>query len=84
MVIYSASPIKMGGAGEGQMPVTAASLRQPKQQKERAVKLLGRPGVDVANNPPDAVTAERDQFIGHDLRPKAKTGFRCNFDQRSE
>ncbi len=66
------------------MPVTAASLRQPEDQKERAVELLGRFSVDAANNPPNAITAKRDQFICHDLRPKAKTAFRCNLDQRSE
>jgi hypothetical protein len=46
--------------------------------------LFGRFSVDVANNPSNAVTAERDQFIGHDLRAEAKTVFRCNLNQRSE
>jgi hypothetical protein len=84
MVIYSPPSIKMGGDAIGQMPITAASLRQPEHQKKRAVELLGCLSVDAANNPPNAVTAECDQFIRHDLRPKAKTVFRCNLDQRSE
>jgi hypothetical protein len=84
MVIYSPPSIKMGGDAIGQMPITAASLRQPEHQKKRAVELLGCLSVDAANNPPNAVTAECDQFIRHDLRPKAKTVFRCNPDQRSE
>jgi hypothetical protein len=66
------------------MPIRAASLRQSEHQKERAVELLGSLGVNAANNPPNAVTAKRDQFIGHDLRPKAKAGFRRSLDQRSE
>ncbi len=74
------------------MPVTndagacrlRCSPRQPEHQKEGAVQLLGRFRVDAANNPPNAVAAERDQFVCHDLRPKAKTVLRCNFDQRPE
>jgi hypothetical protein len=82
MVIYSPPSIKMGFGG---INTNATSLlRQPEDQKERAVELFGRFSVDVANNPSNAVTAERDQFIGHDLRPEAKTVFRCNFNQRSE
>jgi hypothetical protein len=80
MVIYSSSSIKMGFGNTS----AARSLRQSEQQKERAVELLGRFSVDAANNPPNAVAAECDQFICHDLRPKAKTVFRCNLDKWSE
>jgi hypothetical protein len=85
MVIYSAQPIKMGrGRGEARMRSAAPSPRQAEDQKERAVQLFGRFSVDAANNPPNAVAAERDQFVCHDLRPKAKSVLGCNFDQRSE
>jgi hypothetical protein len=85
MVIYSAQPIKMGrGKGEARMRSAASSPRQAEDQKERAVQLFGRFSVDAANNPPNAVAAERDQFVCHDLRPKAKSVLGCNFDQRSE
>ena len=60
------------------------SPRQPEHQKERPVQLFGRFRVEAANNPPNAVAAERDQFVCHDLRAKAKTGLRRNFDQRSQ
>jgi len=62
----------------------ALSPRQTENQKERAVELFGRFCVDAANNPPNAVAAERDQFICHDLGPKAKTVRGRNFDQRSQ
>jgi hypothetical protein len=85
MVIYSLPPIKMGrGVREVQMPTIFSSSRQPEHHKERAVQLFGRFHVDAANNPPNAVAAERDQFVCHDLRPKAKTVRGRNFDQRSE
>ena len=85
MVIYLAAPIKMGGAWEKRRRRTiAASPRQPEYQKERAVQLFGRFHVDAANNPPNAVAAERDQFIRHDLRPETKTVLRRNLDQRPE
>jgi len=64
--------------------VAHRSSRQPEDQKQRAVELFGCFSVDAADNPPNAVAAERDQFIGHDLRPKAKTVSRRNLDQRSE
>jgi hypothetical protein len=67
MVIHSPPSIKMGFGNTS----AARSLRQS-EQKERAVELLGRFSVDAANNPPNAVAAECDQFICHDLRPKAK------------
>ena len=36
-------------------------------QEERAVEVFGRLCVDAANHPSNPVTAERDQFICHDL-----------------
>ena len=85
MVIYSAQPSKMGrGRGEARMRSAAPSPRQAEDQKERAVQLFGRFSVDAANNPPNAVAAERDQFVCHDLRPKAKAVCRCSFNQRPE
>ena len=66
------------------MPATFSSPGQSEDQEERAVQLFGRFRVDAANNPPDAVAAERDQFVCHDLRSKAKTVPGCNFDQRAE
>jgi hypothetical protein len=84
MVIYSPPPIKMGGAWEKRGRASASSPRQAEDQKKRAIQLFGRFPVDAANNPPNAVAAERDQFICHDLRPKAKTVRGRNFDQRSE
>jgi hypothetical protein len=74
----------MGEAVERPGLASASSPRQAEEQKERAVQLFGRFRVDAANNPPNAVAAERDQFICHDLRPKAKTVRGRNFDQRSE
>jgi hypothetical protein len=56
------------------------SSRQTKDQEERAVEVFGRLCVDAANHPSNPVTAERDQFVCHDLRPKAKTIFRRCFD----
>jgi hypothetical protein len=85
MVIYLAAPIKMGRAWEKRRRRTiAASPRQPEYQKERAVQLFGRFHVDAANNPPNAVAPERDQFVCHDLRSKAKTVPGGNLDQRPE
>jgi hypothetical protein len=85
MVIHLVARIKMGeGVTEARMPAGALSPRQAEHQKERAVQLFGRFRVDAANNPPDAVAAERDQLVCHDLRSKAKTVLGCNFDQRSE
>jgi hypothetical protein len=84
MVIYSPPPIKMGKGWSRADDDDILSPRQPEHEKERAIQLLGRVRVDAADNPPDAVAAERDQFVCHDLRPKAKTVLRCNFDQRSE
>ena len=84
MVIYSPPPIKMGGAWEKRGLASASSPRQAEEQKERAVQVFGRFRVDTANNPPNAVAAERDQFIRHDLRPETKTAPGRNFDQRPE
>jgi hypothetical protein len=79
MVVHLPPPIKMGGG------MAASPLwRQAEDQKERAVQLFGRFRVDAANNPPNAVAAERDQFVCHDLRPEPKTVLGCDFDQRSE
>ena len=47
-----------------QMPAIFSSPGQSEEQKERAVQLFGRFRVDAANNPPNAVAAERDQFVG--------------------
>lgn len=68
------------------MPTRAASLspRKSKDQQERAVEFFGCFGVDTPDDPPNTVTAERDQFVRHDLRPQAKTVLRCGFDQRPE
>jgi hypothetical protein len=83
MVVYLALAIKMGEEQiEPELPHHSA--RQPQHQQKRTVQLLGRFRVDAANNPPNAIATERDQFVGHDLRPEAKTVFRCNFNQRSE
>ena len=60
------------------------SSRQAEDQKQRAVELFGRFSIDAADNPPNAVTAERDEFIGHDLRPETKAVLRGCFNQRSE
>ena len=84
MVIYSPPPIKMGGAWEKRGRASASSPRQAEDQKERAIQLFRRFRVDAANNPPNAVAAERDQFVCHDLRSKAKTVPGGNFDQRAE
>jgi hypothetical protein len=85
MVIYLAARIKMGkGIGEAQMRAVSSSPRQAENQKKRPVQLFGRFRVDTTNHPPNAVAAEGDQFVGHDLRPKAKTVFRRSFDQRPE
>ena len=67
-----------------QMPATFSSPGQSEDQEERAVQLFGRFRIDAANNLPNAVAAERDQFVCHDLRPKAKAVPGCNFDQRAE
>jgi hypothetical protein len=85
MVVHLAAPIKMGeGIGDARMWPESSSPRQADDQNERAVQLFGRFRVDAANNPPNAVAAERDQFVCHDLRSKAKTVLRCNLDQRPE
>jgi hypothetical protein len=84
MVIYSTPPIKMVRVWLGRGRASASSPRQPEHQKKRAIQLFGRFRVDAANNPPDAVAAERDQFVCHDLRSKAKTVPGCNFNQRAE
>jgi hypothetical protein len=85
MVVYLARRIKMGGGmGEARTCAAGSSPCQPEHQKERAVQLFRRLRVDAANNSPNAVAPERDQFVCHDLRPKAKTVLGCNLDQRSE
>jgi hypothetical protein len=85
MVVYLAARIKMG---KGQIGLAElryrCSARQSEQYQKRAVQFLGRFCADAANNPPNTVAAERDQLVRHDLRPKAKSIFRCNFDQRPE
>ena len=83
MVVYLMLAIKMG-EGQIDLELPRRSARQPQHQQKRAVQFLGRVRVNAANDPPNAVATERDQFVGHDLRPKAKTVFRCNFNQRSE
>ena len=60
------------------------SARQPEHQKESAVELFGCIGVDSANNPPNAVAAECDQLICHDLRSETKAVFGRDLDYRSE
>ncbi len=84
MVIYLAPPIKMGRVWLGRGRASASSPRQAEDKKKGAIQLFGRFRVDAANNPPDAVAAERDQFVCHDLRSKAKTVPGGNFDQRAE
>jgi hypothetical protein len=57
----SAAADQDGGAIRAmQMPATFSSPGQSEDQKERAVQLFGRFRVDAANNPPNAVAAERD------------------------
>ena len=82
MVIHPGRRIKMGGGGSGES--RGASPGEAEDQKKRAIQLFRRFRVDAANNPPNAVAAERDQFVCHDLRPKAKTVLRRNFDHRPE
>ena len=62
----------------------AKSPRQAEDKKKRAVQLFRRFCVDAANHTSDAVTAQRDHLVCHDLRSKAKTVPRRNFDQRPE
>jgi hypothetical protein len=86
MVIHPPRRIKMG---EGRMwkPQLHASALSPgkaEDQKECTVQLFGRFRVDAANNPPNAVATKRNQLVSHDLRSKAKTVLRCNFDQRPQ
>jgi hypothetical protein len=82
MVIHPGLRIKMGGA------ITVESRRlspgEPEDQKKRTVQLFRRFRVDTADHPPNAVAAEGDQLVCHDLRPKAKTVPRRNFDHRPE
>jgi hypothetical protein len=85
MVVHLGLRIKMGR--EGWIDGAAwplCSARQPQQHQKRTVQLLGRLSVDAANNPPNAVAAERKQFVCHDLRSKAKTILGCHFDHRAE
>ena len=49
------------------LPNDPRSPSQAEDKKVCAVQLFGRVRVDAANNPPNAVATERDQFICHDL-----------------
>src|SRR5258708_2556625 len=82
--LFAAADQDGEGVWERRGRASASSPRQAEDQKKRAVQLFGRFRVDAANNPPNAVAAERDQFIRHDLRPETKTVFLRHFDQRSE
>src|SRR5260370_37500527 len=82
--LFAAADQDGQGAWERPGRASASSPRQAEEQKERAVQLFGRFRVDAANNPPNAVAAERDQFIRHDLRPETKTVLWRNLDQRPE
>lgn len=65
MVAY---PVPRGKAGCGIKPQRAVLLaRQSENQQKRAVQLFGRVRIDAANNLPNAIAAERHQFICHDL-----------------
>jgi hypothetical protein len=83
MVVHPPPRIKMGG-GMGEARRRELSACQSEDQEERAIQLFGRFHVDAANSVPNAVAAKRDQFVGHDLRPKATTILWGNFDQWSE
>jgi hypothetical protein len=84
MVVYLTLVIKMGRGPIDLAGLPSRSARQSQHQQKGAVQFLGRFRVNAADNPAYAIATERDQFVGHDLRPKAKTVFRCNFNQRSE
>ena len=79
MLVHLAARIKMG-VGDVPAPAANRSPGQAEHQKERAVELFGCFRVDAADHPPNPVTTERDQFVRHDLRPKAKTVLWCGFD----
>jgi hypothetical protein len=57
---------------------------ETEHQKQCAVQLLGRPGIDPANHPTDTVPTQRDQFVSHDLGPNAESVLRSGFDQWPE
>ena len=82
MVAHPPRRIKVG-RGQGRV-AGRTSPRQPEHQQKCAVQLLGRFGVDAANNPPNAVATECNQFVDHDLRPKAKPVLWGNLDYRPE
>jgi hypothetical protein len=83
MLVHLASRIKMGMA-DAQARDACLSSCQPEDQKERAVKLFRSFSVDAADDPSNAVTTERDQFISHDLRLQPKAILRSCFDQRPQ
>lgn len=82
MVAYPPPQGKMGLRGKPRQAVLLP--RQPANQQKCTVQLFGRVRVDAANNPPNAVATERDQFICHDLRSKAKAVLGGDLDDRSE
>ncbi len=83
-MVHLASRIKMGVAGLGDAPAACPSSRKPEDQQERLVKFFRCFGVDTPDDPPNAVAAERDKFVCHDLRPQPKAVLRSGFDQRPE
>ncbi len=73
MVIYPPPRIKMGeGMTEAQRRGAAWSPRQPEHDEERAIELFGCFRVDTADDAPNPFMAERNHFVRHDLRAKAK------------
>jgi hypothetical protein len=68
MVAHPRLPIKTGRRmDQADAGPWRFSARQAEHQKECAVQLLGRFRVDATNHPPNAVAAQRDQLVCHDL-----------------
>jgi hypothetical protein len=84
MVVHLAARIKMGEEGICDARAACPSSRQAEQHEERAIEVVRGFRIDAADHPPNAVTTERDQFVGHDLRTKAKTVLWGNLDYRPE
>ena len=83
MVIYLAAPIKMGG-GMAEARSASASPGQPEYYQECAIEVLRSFPVNVADDAPDPVMAERDHLVRHNLRAEAKAVRWFGFDNRSE
>jgi hypothetical protein len=52
--------------------MTQTSPRQPEHDKQRAIELFGCFRINMADDAPDPIMAERDHFVRHNLRAKPK------------